>query len=258
MGMKVRLACVIAGIAGASLWAGAQSASVPERGSVAEQYLFAAANMERVQRGLPQLAWDEALSKAAIFHAQQMVVHGGISHRFAGEPDLLDRGSLAGAKFSKIAENLAEASSAVTIHDLWMHSKGHRENLLDAEVDRVAIAVVSRGGQLFAVEDFVRGVQTMSFDEQERVVHGLLAPFGLRVVEGSDEARKTCSMDSGFAGEAKPMFVMRFSTRDLTQLPEALKEKMRSGRYHEAAIGACPVSGNGKFSGYNVAVLLYP
>ena len=40
--------------------------------SLAEQYLFQAANSERQQRGLPALQWDEALYRAAVNHAIEM------------------------------------------------------------------------------------------------------------------------------------------------------------------------------------------
>ena len=36
--------------------------------------------------------------------------------------------------------------SADTIHEEWMHSPGHRENLLSPDVDRVGIAVVAARG----------------------------------------------------------------------------------------------------------------
>lgn len=229
----------------------------PVNASVAEQYLFAAANMERTARGLPELRWDEALRRAAAYHAQQMAEHGQISHQYAGEPELTARGAAAGAKFSRIAENVAQASTAVVIHDLWMHSEGHRDNLLDPAVDSVGIAVVSRGRELFAVEDFDRSVRTMSLDEQERAIGAQLRPFGLRVSEGSEEARQTCAMETGYAG-MKPWFVMRFTASDVNQIPEQLKERIRSGKYHKAEIGACQTKAKENFSAYQLAVLLYP
>jgi len=125
--------------------AGAQSKS-----SVAEQYLFSAANAERLQRGLPPLHWDAALYRAAQGHAQEMAARASISHQYPGEAELADRGRRAGARFSEIAENVAEAPTAVRIHDAWMNSPGHRANLLDPQVDSVGISVLRRDGQLLA------------------------------------------------------------------------------------------------------------
>jgi hypothetical protein len=239
--------------------AGAQSPRpLPAGVSVAEQYLFTAANAERKTRGLPELGWDESLKHAAVFHAQQIAAREQMSHQFPGEPSLGARGIEAGARFSKIAENVAEAPAAATIHDLWMHSAAHRANLLDPTLDRVGIAVVSRGGELFAVEDFDRSVQTLNFDQQEQAIGKLLTAFGLDVTAGSAEARRTCAMDTGFSGGSRPAFVMRFTSTDLAALPAVLQEKLNSGRFHKAEIGACRAAQNGSFTTYRVAVMLYP
>src|SRR5271163_1237558 len=55
-------------------------------GSVAEQYLLAAANADRVSRGLRPLRRDPVLAQAALFHARIMAAHADISHEFPGEP----------------------------------------------------------------------------------------------------------------------------------------------------------------------------
>jgi hypothetical protein len=226
--------------------------------TLAERYLFSMANHERMQRGLPALQWDAALTRGAAFHARQMAANGTISHQYPGEPELSARAAQAGAKFSKVDENVAESPTAVIIHEAWMHSRGHRENLLDPAVDAVGIAVVSRGGQLFAVEDFDRRTPAVSLSEQEHTVHGLLATPGLQVIEGAADARKTCTMDTGYAGQQKPWFVMRFTSSDLTRLPDVLQTKLRTGRYRQASIGACATTDSAPFTGYSIAVLLYP
>ncbi|MGC2496619.1 MAG: CAP domain-containing protein, partial [Acidobacteriaceae bacterium] len=77
--------------------------------TVAEQYLLSAANAERAQRGLQPLHWDRALYDAASYHAEQMAERESISHQYEGEPELMVRGQAAGARFSVISENVAEA-----------------------------------------------------------------------------------------------------------------------------------------------------
>jgi hypothetical protein len=64
-------------------------------------------------------------------------------------------------------------------------------------------------------------------------------------------------MDTGYAGPRKPWFVMRFTSDSLTQLPGELKSRIASGRYHQAAVGACAPH-DSPFTSYNIAVLLYP
>lgn len=229
------------------------------RGTVAEQYLFSAANAEREQRGLPPLKWDETLYRAAQRHAGEMAARESISHQYPGELDLAGRGHIAGAKFTVIAENVAEAWNAPTIHDAWMHSPDHRANLLDPRVNSVGISVVRRGEQLYAVEDFDRSVESLSFQEQETAVASLLRTESrLYLLANVDDARRTCEMETGYAGARKPWFVMRFTTASLDRLPETLRQRLATGKYHSAVVGACDAKDSGPFTPYSIAVMLFP
>lgn len=244
-----------------------EAASVPnptERPRMTvEQTLLAAANRERASRGIALLQFDPALSEAARFHALQMANRGDISHQFSGEPDLSRRAAAVGARFSLISENVAEAPNPSMFHELWMHSQGHRDNLLDSRVNAVGIAVVSRGGQFYAVEDFAATIEAASFDLQEETITQMLARQGLSVRPTSStstvvQARLACSMESGFPGRNKPWYIMRYTADRLDQIPAQLESRIRSGKYHQAVVGACADSESGPFTAYNIAVLLYP
>jgi hypothetical protein len=235
------------------------SAAHAQQTSVAEQYLFNALNAERVQRHLKPVRWDAALYRAASLHADAMAAHGTISHQFSGEPELTERGAKAGAHFSVISENVAMAPNAVEIHDLWMKSPHHRDNILDGAVNQVAIRVVRRNGELFAVEDFDHVVANLSLSEQEEQVAILVqSAMPIEMLPWTEDARRTCSMSNGYAGKHRPWFVIRFTAGELDRLPDTLVDKLASGRYRQAAVGACPANGRDNFSTYNVAVLLYP
>lgn len=225
-----------------------------ERVSPAEQYLQAAADRDRAALNLPPLRRDPALVAAARQHAWQMVQHNTISHQFAHEPDLAARGSAAGARFSRISENVAESPNAIRIHEAWMNSEGHRHNLLDTSVDSVGIAVIARAGQLFAVEDFSRSVRPMSISQQENSVAAVVAGRGIGV-ESSEYARRACEESGGAAGRAG--FVMRYTTADIKQIPEQLVTQIATGKYARAAVGACSAASGNGFSMYSLAVLLY-
>jgi hypothetical protein len=237
----------------------ANSADTP---TIAEQYLLAAANQERAARGLPLLDRDPQLARAAAQHAQAMAAHASISHQFPGESELSSRGAAMGVAFSLISENVAEAPGAVQIHDMWMHSPGHRANLLDPEVDVVGIRVIARQGELYAVEDFAKLVPFNSLQQQESAIRSLIVKPGRITLTGSagdiSAARQTCAMASGYAGARKPWFVMRYTSSNLIQLPAELKTQLASGRYHQATVGACTGNSSSPFTGYSIAVLLYP
>jgi len=226
--------------------------------TVAEQYLLAAANEARANQGLSPLRLDPVLAEASAVHARAMADHDTISHQFNDEPDLAERGANAGAHFSLISENVGEAPSSVIIHDLWMHSPGHRANLLDPNVDSIGIAVVSRDNQLYAVEDFASTVQTLTLNQQEHTVAGVLSKTGMKVAETTNDARQTCMMSTGYAGSRQPWFIMRYTASSLNEIPTQLKARLSTGKYHQAVVGACPATRKTPFTAYNIAVLLYP
>jgi len=164
----------------------------------AERALFDAANRERAAQGLAALRWDEALATAAREHAVLMAERNALSHQFGGEAALQDRARVAGARFTEVAENVAEGPSAEAIHTGWMNSPHHRANLLDPELTAMGIAVVKGGphgadsggrrsvgngaGMLFAVQDFSQSVASLSIAEQERLLGAVLAARGLQVI----------------------------------------------------------------------------
>jgi uncharacterized protein YkwD len=237
----------------------AQNTFEPENNlTVAEQYLLAAANEARANQGLPPVHLDPVLTEASAAHAREMADHDAISHQFEGEPELATRGANAGAHFSLISENVGEAPTSVIIHDLWMHSPGHRANLLDPNVDSIGIAVVTRNNQLYAVEDFAGTVQTLTLNQQEHTVASVIAQAGMHVAETTADARQTCTMSTGYAGSRQPWFIMRYTAASLNQIPSQLKNRLASGKYHQAVVGACSTSRKTPFTAYNIAVLLYP
>jgi hypothetical protein len=226
--------------------------------TVAERFLLSAANQDRASHQLPPLRLDEHLSLAARLHAYEMAKRGTISHQFDGEQDLATRAADSGAHFSLVTENVAEAPNSADIHDLWMHSAGHRANLLDPNVDAVGIAVVWSRGEFYAVEDFAHVIQKLTLAEQEVEVSQMLGQMGLAVAPPSEDARQTCQLSSGYAGARKPWFVMRYTSSDLHRLPEELKTRIASGKYREAAVGACVPERQSPFTSYSLAVLLFP
>jgi hypothetical protein len=226
----------------------------------AEQ-LFAMANSTREHEGRGRLSWDQSLADAAMKHCMRMAVEGPISHRYSGEPDLTTRAADAGAHFSLIEENIAVGSYPGSIHQGWLDSPGHRANLLNADIDRIGIAVIASRGVLFAVADYARAVPVLTQSQVEAQVGSLLRGHGISLVRDTTDARSACRLDKGLptlAGANTPEFVMRWQDANLDQLPPRLVESLASGRYRHAAVGSCPPRGaEGTFTVYRVAVLLY-
>jgi hypothetical protein len=166
------------------------------------------------------------------------------------------RATQAGARFSMIAENVAEGPSVAHLHQQWMHSPPHRANLLDPELNAVGIAVVQSGGTLFAVEDFSVAVPALNLDAQELQVAAQLSARGLRLVNATVDARKTCDMDRGWSGQ-RPASVVRYETSDLSQLPDDVAQRLQSGKFHSAAVGACDAGSSAGFTRFRIAILLF-
>jgi uncharacterized protein YkwD len=224
------------------------------------QQLFEMGNQARAAQGLPPLQWDPALAAAALKHCARMAAEGPISHQYAGEPDLSQRAGQAGAHFSLIEENVAEGPTPASIHQAWMNSRGHRENLLNPEVNRAGVAVVPGGNLLYAVVDFGRVVSVLTADQVESAVTALLHAKGIAAHGQSAVARQACAQDSGMPatlGDRRPEFIMRWQESALDRLPDALLARIATGRYHEAVVGSCPAeSADRTFSAYRVAVML--
>ncbi len=223
--------------------------------------MLALANRARAALGAGPLQWDPALAVAARQHCLRMAAEGPIAHRYGGEPDVSERAGQAGAHFSLIEENVAIGPDPAVIHEEWMHSQGHRTNLLNPEVDRAGMAVVASRGVLYAVADYERAVPVLSQAQVETAVAGLLRAKGVVTFVDPGEARAYCAHGQGIRGiigRAQPSFQMLWQNPDVNRLPEELVDQLAPRRYRTAAVGSCPAQDvEGSFTAFRVAVLLY-
>jgi hypothetical protein len=224
------------------------------------QQLYLLGNQARVAQGAKPLAWDTALAAAAQAHCARMAAEGPLSHQYNGEPGLSERAGHAGARFNLVEENIAEGYQPASIHQAWMNSQGHRENLLNPGVDRVGIAVIARGNMLYAVADFSHAVTVLTSEQVEATIANLVQATGVSAHANSSGARAACAQDHGLPASLdnrRPEFIMRWQDAELSHLPEALVDRIATGKYHEAAVGSCPSqSAENTFTVYRVAVLL--
>jgi uncharacterized protein YkwD len=106
-------------------------------------------NHTRVHHGLHRLRLNKKLSKAARRHARDMARRNYFSHDTLGGGSFLDRirrtGYLRGAHSWIVGENLAWGSRSYcrpqVIMRMWMHSPGHRANILNASFREIGIGV---------------------------------------------------------------------------------------------------------------------
>lgn len=234
--------------------ANAQSQTPPRNES--ERELFDLLNQERVANHLAELKWDDALFKAARQHALLMLDLNILEHQLPGEPGLEERITAAGARFTYIAENIAIGKDSATMHNGWMHSTGHRANILSPRATSVGIAVVRGTAGLFAVEDFSRAFANESLEQQEKQVAALLAAKGLHVSGVAKDARKSCDGSVAMPG-THAAAVIRFETGNLSEFAPELEKKIRSEPFSNVSVGACRTSEAAGFARYKIALLFY-
>jgi len=220
------------------------------------KFLFDAVNYDRKSENVPPLKWDAELAAAARAHVHQLVEHDRLSHQFPGEPDMKERARTAGAHFSALAENVAEAPSIDELHIAWMKSPPHRANILNPKLTAIGIAVDKRGEQYFGVQDFSTAVGVLTKEEQEKKVGELLRARGFRIAEQPGDARKACDSSVAIPGVTS-MAILHVEAPDLGQLPTELEGAIKKGSYKTAAVGACSPNEAAGFSRFRIAILLY-
>jgi hypothetical protein len=107
-------------------------------------------NGERADAGLPPLSSDAKLAAAALEHSQDMVAKQYFAHDSLDGRDVVDRikasGYLDTDRRWTIGENLAWGTGTLAtprnIVSAWMHSEGHRENILRPVFNEIGFGVV--------------------------------------------------------------------------------------------------------------------
>jgi uncharacterized protein YkwD len=122
-------------------------------------------NEERQSQGLEPLELGSAIDQAAQSHAEDMLKRDYYAHTSPDGRTVADRYRRAGgSRWHLTAENIArcrgcEAPPTVerieALHQGWMNSPPHRENILRRGLDRFGFGiVVGEGDELYAVQTF--------------------------------------------------------------------------------------------------------
>ena len=120
--------------------------------------LFDRVNVERENRGLEPVEWNDQLAEVARQWSAEMAGTGRLEHQDVRS--LLEREELSG--FAGIGENIFTASAPVpagVAHVGWMRSDSHRVNLLNPGWDRLGVGVFcADDGSVWATQQFGRTV----------------------------------------------------------------------------------------------------
>jgi uncharacterized protein YkwD len=122
-----------------------------------EYQLFDLTNATRVNHGLSVLTWEEPLLKTARDHSADMAKNNYFSHENLEGESPFDRMEKDAITYRAAGENLATGQpSSIFAHEGLMNSLGHRENILKAEYDSLAVGVAfNKDNQPFYTENFL-------------------------------------------------------------------------------------------------------
>jgi uncharacterized protein YkwD len=119
----------------------ANAASLQSAGA---QYI----NAYRAQSGLAPLRANRVLTSVADLQCRLMIANGRIGHEFGPGTRLGQRLVKAGGEPRLIAENVARGQSGIPeVMAAWMHSPGHRRNMLHPRMTEFGLAQKSVNGQ---------------------------------------------------------------------------------------------------------------
>lgn len=118
-----------------------QTAGLADAQAVREEML-AVVNAARLVEGRPPLVLDPRLSAAAQAHAEDMLKRTYYAHQSPEGSTPRQRVLAAGATAGLVAENLAAGQTSVeNVIDAWLHSVGHRRNLLDPRFTHLGVGI---------------------------------------------------------------------------------------------------------------------
>jgi len=99
-------------------------------------------NAARRSAGCPALVPNKVLAAVALAHSQDMAKARYFDHVSKDGQTPFDRMKKAGYVFDNAAENIAAGQgSATEVMSSWMHSKGHRANILDCSLTQIGVGV---------------------------------------------------------------------------------------------------------------------
>ncbi|WP_327326860.1 CAP domain-containing protein [Streptomyces sp. NBC_01210] len=139
---------------------GSGSASGGSGGSSngAEAQVLTLVNKERASAGCSPLTSNAKLVEAADDYSDVMAGSGVMSHTGPDGSTMSGRVDAAGYVWSTLGENIARGQSdAAAVMDAWMHSPGHRANILNCSFKEIGIGVHFGDGGPWWTQDFGAG-----------------------------------------------------------------------------------------------------
>ncbi|MGD9344552.1 MAG: CAP domain-containing protein [Candidatus Aminicenantes bacterium] len=177
-----------------------------------ENELFDLINRERAKQGLSLLQISKSLIPLARRHSKDMAERSDLTHISSDGKTYAERLKEAGLFFKGTGENVAFSQSFLpeTIHNSFMRSKGHRENILDPRFDKIGIGVHLRKDEgYYITQDFLTSLEAKSereFREMlEKQINYRRSQRGLAAIPLLDELNQLAHDFSKKRAQGEPL-----------------------------------------------------
>ncbi|MFI0742149.1 CAP domain-containing protein [Streptomyces sp. NPDC021100] len=128
----------------------AAKAPAPSRGDVGgslQQQVTAIVNAERAKAGCSPVRLNSLLTQAAQGHSDDMAARNFFDHTNPDGKGPGDRITAVGYRWSTYGENIAYGQQTpASVMDTWMHSSGHRANILNCSFDEIGVGINNAPG----------------------------------------------------------------------------------------------------------------
>jgi uncharacterized protein YkwD len=121
-----------------------------------EYQIFDLVNAVRSKNHLPLLSWDGKVAATARKHSEDMAKNRYFSHTNLQGLSLSDRMARDGIAYRVAGENIAYGQfNAIFVHEAWMNSLGHRQNVLYPGYECLGVGVAfNSSGQPYYTQNF--------------------------------------------------------------------------------------------------------
>lgn len=93
------------------------------------------------------LKWNDNLASAALKHAEDMAIRNYFSHKSKNGSTVAYRVKLEHYDYSLIGENIAFTKDMANVMNLWLSSRGHCANLMNADFTEMGAAFANGGSK---------------------------------------------------------------------------------------------------------------
>ncbi|HUQ39913.1 MAG TPA: cell wall-binding repeat-containing protein [Acidimicrobiales bacterium] len=109
-------------------------------------------NKDRWERGIAPLQVVPGIQDLSRTWSATMASDGTLRH----DPRLVENLSARFPDWRRVAENVGYGGSVTQVHDAFMNSEGHRNNILNPEFTSIGVGVVWNGTRLWVTQKFLR------------------------------------------------------------------------------------------------------